>query len=78
MDESINDSDGETDEEYDDEEDDDDSEMNHSETLSETEIFDRSSDTNTPNAYQIKLLQKKAWTETMKRPRSQSMENGSW
>lgn len=32
----------------------------------------------TPDAYKIKLLQKKAWTETLKRPRSQSMENGSW
>jgi len=52
--------------------------MNHSDTLSETERFDRPCNKLTPNAYQIKLLQKKAWTETMKRPRSQSMENGSW
>jgi RNA recognition motif-containing protein len=26
----------------------------------------------------VKEQQKKAWAETMKRPRSQSMENGSW
>eukprot|EP00536_Pseudo-nitzschia_multiseries_P017647 jgi/Psemu1/293144/fgenesh1_pg.1700_\ len=36
------------------------------------------SDMLTPDAYKIKLLQKKAWTETLKRPRSYSMENGSW
>jgi len=76
VDESIDDSDGETDEEYDDE--DDDSEVNHSEALSETESSDRPCDTMSPDAYHIKLLQKEAWTETMKRPRSQSMENGSW
>jgi len=32
----------------------------------------------TPNANQHKLLQQKAWTETLKRPRSYSMEYGSW
>lgn len=32
----------------------------------------------TPDAHEKKELQRKAWTETTKRPRSQSMENGSW
>ncbi|KAG7346845.1 RNA polymerase I specific transcription initiation factor RRN3 [Nitzschia inconspicua] len=32
----------------------------------------------TPEPSQHKLLQQKAWTETLKRPRSYSMENGSW
>jgi RNA polymerase I-specific transcription initiation factor RRN3 len=32
----------------------------------------------TPEVSQHKLLQQKAWTETLKRPRSFSMENGSW
>lgn len=36
------------------------------------------SGTFTPETNRIKLLQQKAWTETLKRPRSQSMENGSW
>ena len=31
-----------------------------------------------PEPSQHKLLQQKAWTETLKRPRSYSMENGSW
>lgn len=49
-----------------------------SEEKSEAECFSMPSDTTKLNAYQIKLLQQKAWTETTKRPRSQSMENGSW
>lgn len=32
----------------------------------------------TPDVVQWKESQRKVWTETMKRPRSQSMENGSW
>jgi hypothetical protein len=32
----------------------------------------------TPDVYEKKEMQRKAWTETTKRPRSQSMENGSW
>jgi RNA polymerase I-specific transcription initiation factor RRN3 len=32
----------------------------------------------TPEVYERKILQQKAWTEALKRPRSQSMENGSW
>jgi RNA polymerase I-specific transcription initiation factor RRN3 len=32
----------------------------------------------TASPTQTKNQQKKIWTETMKRPRSQSMENGSW
>ncbi|VEU35207.1 unnamed protein product [Pseudo-nitzschia multistriata] len=74
-DESIEESDGENENSDDD---DDDSDIDHSEALSDSEGYDRPSNLLTPDAYKIKLLQQKAWTETLKRPRSQSMENGSW
>lgn len=61
-----------------DSDDDDTPEMYHSEDVSETEDYVAASDLLTPDANRIKLLQQKAWTETLKRPRSQSMENGSW
>eukprot|EP00980_Cylindrotheca_fusiformis_P008890 scaffold1900_cov123-Cylindrotheca_fusiformis.AAC.16 len=32
----------------------------------------------TPDVFEKKEQQRRAWTETTKRPRSQSMENGSW
>ena len=76
-DESIEDSDGESDSD-DDEEDDDSDDDDDSDALSETESFVEPNDKLTPDAYRIKLLQAKAWTETTKRPRSQSLENGSW
>ena len=48
-------------------------------SVSESEDFNSArNQMMTPDAYKIKLLQQKAWTETLKRPRSQSMENGSW
>lgn len=50
----------------------DESEMECSVDKSENECF------HSPVNENIKLLQKKAWTETMKRPRSQSMDSGSW
>mmetsp|Transcript_18334 Transcript_18334/g.42249 ORF Transcript_18334/g.42249 Transcript_18334/m.42249 type:complete len:777 (+) Transcript_18334:92-2422(+) len=50
------------------------SDIYHSDALSEKE----DSEMMTPDAHKIKLLQQKAWTETLKRPRSHSMENGSW
>lgn len=75
-DESIEESDGESGDDDDDDENDDDDD--DSDALSETDSFVEPNDTLTPDAYRIKLLQKKAWTETTKRPRSQSLENGSW
>ena len=84
-DESIDESDGENDDSDDDDDDDsdddddDDSDVNHSEGISDTDgSYVRPSDTLTPDAYKIKLLQRQAWTETLKRTRSHSMENGSW
>ena len=57
---------------------DDTSDVGHSESASESEDYVAPNEYLTPDAYKIKLLQQKAWTETLKRPRSQSMENGSW
>ena len=54
------------------------SDAGHSESASESEDYVAPNEYLTPDAYKIKLLQQKAWTETLKRPRSQSMENGSW
>jgi RNA polymerase I-specific transcription initiation factor RRN3 len=69
--------DGDGDEEEDDD-DDDDGEEDDDESA--TDISDRDEDDVycTPTASHHKLLQQKAWTETLKRPRSFSMENGSW
>ncbi len=62
-----------------DEEDDDASDAYNSEGVSETDGYKTlRNDFLTPDAYKIKLLQQKAWTETLKRPRSDSMQNGSW
>lgn len=75
---SLSESEGEN-SDFDKESDDDDnSDISHSEGVSETEDHIASNEMLTPDAYKIKLLQQKAWTETLKRPRSQSMENGSW
>jgi RNA polymerase I-specific transcription initiation factor RRN3 len=48
-----------------------------SDGIGDDEDDDGSSHTS-PEPNQHKLLQQKAWTETLKRPRSYSMENGSW
>lgn len=59
--------------------DDDDNSDGYNSERSETDDYNVApSEMMTPDAYKIKLLQQKAWTETLKRPRSQSMENGSW
>lgn len=76
---SQSESEGENGESDNDSDDDDASDTYNSEGVSETEEYnDNPSQMMTPDAYKIKLLQKKAWTETLKRPRSYSMENGSW
>lgn len=73
---SLSESDGENGDSEIDSDDDDNSETYNSEVETEDDVAPR--DMLTPDAYKIKLLQQKAWTETLKRPRSQSMENGSW
>jgi RNA polymerase I-specific transcription initiation factor RRN3 len=89
MDESIGDADGENDDE---EEDNDESDHDDitapdtSEAVSDPETNDEdpifasvdSHGMRTPEDYEQKLWRQKAWTETLKRPRSQSLENGSW
>lgn len=77
-DDSVEETDGDDDDDDSDDDDDDDSDLSVNGDLSDAENYDKASDMLTPDAYKIKLLQKKAWTETLKRPRSYSMENGSW
>lgn len=59
--------------------DDDDDEEEEDSTTNDLEDNDgEDSMYKSPEPSQHKLLQQKAWTETLKRPRSHSMENGSW
>lgn len=89
MDETMEDSEGGLDQEEDDDESEDDeaTARHNSEVVSDPEtneedpIYGSVESTNsmrTPDVYEQRLLQQKAWTETLKRPRSQSLENGSW
>ncbi len=78
---SQSDSEGENSESDNDSDDDDDDDDASDAYNSASEAEDYNAPSNnflTPDAYKIKLLQKKAWTETLKRPRSDSMQNGSW
>ena len=65
------DEEGDSDSDDDDDDDDDDSTTDQSQKEEDGAYT-------TPEVSQHKLLQQKAWTETLKRPRSFSMENGSW
>ena len=77
-DESLSQSEDENSDFNNESDDDGNSDIYHSDGVSEKEDYMIRSDMMTPDAYKIRLLQQKAWTETLKRPRSHSMENGSW
>jgi RNA polymerase I-specific transcription initiation factor RRN3 len=73
-DESISDSEVES---GDSDNDSDDSDVN-SDRFNSDDDYVTSREMQTPDTNKIRLLQKRAWTETLKRPRSHSLENSSW
>ena len=73
-DESISDSEGES---SDSDNDSDDSDVN-SDRYNSDDDYVTPRGMQTPDTNKIRLLQKNAWTETLKRPRSHSLENSSW